>query len=558
MKISVITIILCSIVTVGFLLRVSFLDQYPHGLHRDEAFLGYNAYSLLETGRDMAGNVLPVHLRSFLYSPAGYSYFSIPFIMLFDLNVFSVRFASAIFGSLTIVITYFFVRELFADYRFKYSLGLLSSFLLAINPWHINLSRTATENVPVVFFVTLGVFVLLKWNVTGKYLYLIFGFISFLITIFLYQAPRAFLPIFIPLFAIYLFNKLEKKRLVVFASAFFLVIILPLVFILSSNDLSLRIRTVSIFSTQGTQLMLDQYIREDGVSGVLPIITRVFHNKIFGYLNIFFQNYFSHFTYNFLFTDAGFPDRYRVPAVGLLYIIELPLIVLGIWKIVGLNIKLALFLLGWIILVPVGSALTFDDVPNLQRTLIIFPALSIVSGLGIISLYEAVQKKIRRFRRISLAILITIFAMQLIFYLHQYYFHAIKYRPWYRQDGYRQLVQKVNNQIKDYKYAVITNRESAPTIFFLFFDKYDPEKFQQETSSIIMHDFDRVSFGKYKFSEEECPLGIKNIDGVEKLVGERGVLYVNSWLCKKEDGAKIIDVIERSDSSDVFQIAVQE
>lgn len=90
--------------SIGIILRFYNLGEVPVSLHRDEAFLGYNAYSILKTGKDMSGNFLPIHLESFFFSPAGYSYFSIPFIALFGLSQFSIRFASALFGSLNILL----------------------------------------------------------------------------------------------------------------------------------------------------------------------------------------------------------------------------------------------------------------------------------------------------------------------------------------------------------------------------------------------------------------------------------------------------------------------
>jgi 4-amino-4-deoxy-L-arabinose transferase-like glycosyltransferase len=68
---------------IAIILRFYRLGSVPVGFHRDEAFLGYNAYSLLRTGRDMSGNFLPLHFESFIYSPGGYSYFTIPGIILF-------------------------------------------------------------------------------------------------------------------------------------------------------------------------------------------------------------------------------------------------------------------------------------------------------------------------------------------------------------------------------------------------------------------------------------------------------------------------------------------
>lgn len=157
-----IQIFLLSIVVVlGAIIRFYRLGSIPSGFHRDEAYLGYNAYSILKTGHDMTGNFLPIHISSFLYSPGGYSYLSIPAIIIFGLSPFSIRFASAFFGTLSILATYLLVSALAKftktqnnqnrNYLSSSVIALLSSFYLAITPWHINLSRTATENTIVVF-----------------------------------------------------------------------------------------------------------------------------------------------------------------------------------------------------------------------------------------------------------------------------------------------------------------------------------------------------------------------------------------------------------------------
>lgn len=546
------------------ILRFYRLGEVPLGFHRDEAFLGYNAYSILKTGHDINGNFLPLHLKSFLYSPSGYSYFSIPFIRVFGLNVFAVRFASALFGVLTILVTYFLVRRLFgnrqttqnpstssgqAAQNHAETIALLASFVLAINPWHINLSRTATENTLVVFFVALGVFLYLLWIQKPKFHFLVLSFLSFALTLFLYQAPRAFLPLFLPLILFFL-PTLKRKETKHFLLLFLIMIIVPLTLIFSSKDLSLRIRTVSIFATEQTQLLLNQQIGEDGISGTSNKITRIFHNKLLGYSSQFLDNYFKHFSYSFLFTDQGFPERYKVPNSGLLYLIELPFMFLGIWFLWKGNRRVAVFLSGWIIFAPLGSALTFDDIPNLQRTLIVFPTLSIISALGFLESVSLIKNK--KLKNVFLISVFAILLFSILSYLHQYYIHASLYRPWFRQDGYKELVSSVNDLLPQYKKAIITDRESSPTIFFLFYSKYDPSLFQKETKGTKIKDFDRINFANYEFSQEQCPVRLEKEKG---LIGERSILYVNSGLCPESiEGIEVLKVINRLDSSTAFRI----
>ena len=47
----------------GILIRTISLDAAPPGLHHDEACNGYDAYSILHTGRDHHGNFMPIAIR---------------------------------------------------------------------------------------------------------------------------------------------------------------------------------------------------------------------------------------------------------------------------------------------------------------------------------------------------------------------------------------------------------------------------------------------------------------------------------------------------------------
>ena len=255
-------------VFIGGFLRFFGLGEIPIGFHRDEAILGYTAYSILKTGRDMSGILFPLHLASFIYSPAGYSYASIPFIYLFGLTPFSTRFASAFFGTFTIVLTFFFVRELLSQRKSSSGVALLTSALLSISPWHINLSRTATENTIVVFFLTLGVFLYLLWIKNNRWIYLLLSYISLSITLTVYQAPRAFLPLFVPL--LYILYQKKKKGILQNTLLYVCIIVIPIILILSSPNLSLRLRTVSILVGTPSAVCTRSFTSVIGNSGNSP------------------------------------------------------------------------------------------------------------------------------------------------------------------------------------------------------------------------------------------------------------------------------------------------
>jgi len=545
------------IILVGFILRFSLLGEVPLSMHRDEAFFGYNAYSILLTGKDISGKLLPIHLESFFMSPAGYSYFAVPFLLIFGLSDLAVRLPSAFFGTLTIPLVYLLTKKLFEKDKNKNILAFFSGALFAVSPWHINLSRVATENVIVTFFVVLGVYFYLIYKKNKKRLNLLASFLSFGLTLFLYQAPRAFIPLFIP--ALIFFTHAKIKLLMgikIEYLLFILLIIVPIISILMSPELSWRITSLSIFNHTETRLVLNEQLTTDSVQGLPYIVSRIFHNKLVAFSFLISENFFKHLSFDFLFLDGGFPDRYRIPRMGLLHLFELPILLVGFYFIFRNYLRTAIFLSLWITFGIIGSALTWEDIPNLQRILIILPALVIISGYGALILYKFILEKKGSIKLTALFIAIGIIIFSISYYLVQYYFQGKVYRTWYRQDGYEEMVAEVNKLSKHFNYIEITDRESTPAVFFMYYGKYDPKKLQEETKNLNMVGAGTITFNKYKFSKEECPVRyVYNELGNKRLVGEKNVLYVNSGLCKEIPAeANIIKTIKRADNSTAFII----
>src|SRR5664279_3421550 len=135
-------LLLVVILVLAFILRFWGLGHTPPSPDWDEVALGYDAYSIIHTGRDEYAKFLPVVLRSFDdYKPALYAYLAIPSVFVFGLNVYAVRLPSAVFGVLAVLATFYLVRELFK----RDSFALIAALLLAISPWHIQFSRVAFE-----------------------------------------------------------------------------------------------------------------------------------------------------------------------------------------------------------------------------------------------------------------------------------------------------------------------------------------------------------------------------------------------------------------------------
>ena len=101
------------ILLIAFILRFWQLGSIPMSLNWDEAAWGYNAYSIGREGRDEFGVSYPYkYIESFGdFKPPVYAYLaSIP-VKFLGLNEFATRSPSALFGFLTVLLTYFFHKQ---------------------------------------------------------------------------------------------------------------------------------------------------------------------------------------------------------------------------------------------------------------------------------------------------------------------------------------------------------------------------------------------------------------------------------------------------------------
>lgn len=133
---------LTAILLAGAVLRLAALDQIPPGLNQDEAINAWDAWCLLHTGRDHAGQAWPVFYTRALGENRTtlLVYLLLPFQAVGGLNVWTLRLPAALAGVATIALTCWIAARLFDR-----PAGLAAAALLAFMPWHIQLSRWGHE-----------------------------------------------------------------------------------------------------------------------------------------------------------------------------------------------------------------------------------------------------------------------------------------------------------------------------------------------------------------------------------------------------------------------------
>lgn len=531
-------------------LRLYRLNEFPVGFHIDEASLGYNGYSLLLTGKDENNNPFPLYIDMFGDNrPSGYHYLTILPIKVFGLTEFATRLPGALFGSITVFAIFLLANVIFKNK----TVGLLSALLVAVSPWHIVLSRASGEAVITLFFIILGFSLLLHGLAENKNKFIIWGAILASISYFFYHTPRVFVPLAFLIFTTFLFPFWKKE-----AKQIRVKVLLVFIF-LSSLAFSLvfftrggtgRYSQVNIFNNFETKFFISQELQEDALAHAPRYISRIVHNKITNDLRVFLDNYFDYFSGDFLFARGGLPIWYNVPRMGLMYIIELPFLIFGLYLLIKSNDRMYKVPLIWLLVAPIVPAITMDDIPNVNRSIVMVPALEIIVAVGFLNAIFPFHKK----KLLLVGLSVLLFLGNVFYFGHQYFVNTTVHNNWYRNNGFSEMMKIVNENYSKYDVIAMSKFQGGIYPLVLFYSRYNPQTYQEEGSP---KNKDYSGFGKFFFVPQDCP-SVQPAEAFlkEQEIKKQKVLYVDKGDCLEGSLAQTRrrEYIFREDGTRAFRI----
>lgn len=473
-------IFLALIVLLGLAIRLNKLSEIPVSLYWDEVSIGYNAYSISYNLRDEYGKMMPMLFRAYNdYKFPVYIYIDAIFVKIFGLSALSVRLPSAVFGTLSIIVTFFLTKNLLSKEKIRRIpnptfFSLLVAFLLSISPWAIQFSRGGFEANLALFFTLLGTLMFFKIN--KGFIYLVFSLTSYSFAFYTYRGVFLFLPIFIlGVFIIWRKELIKFGLLKVLLCVFlFTIVLAPLI-----NDVFLK---------------NDNRISETSLSIVVnEIANKKFEegkpmDKKLIYAQVFLKNYLKEYSPSFLFLNGDPNGRHSTRGMGMMYLWELPFLIFGVFfglKNLPTKIKKTIFI--WLIAFPIPAALTIPA-PHALRSINALPILQFVVALGIYFSYLLLRPKFRKVFVICLSIIIFLSLLN-YGYLYKVSNFNLAASEW--GDGYKQLYEYLIPQENKYDKIVVSGHYWQPYAYALFYKKYNPAKYQLKGTS--------KGFGKYYF-----------------------------------------------------------
>jgi 4-amino-4-deoxy-L-arabinose transferase-like glycosyltransferase len=506
----------------GIALRTLWLDSAPPGLHPDEACEGYDAYSILETGRDHRGHFMPLAMEGFHdYRMPLFQYSLVPLVAAFGLKVWVIRLGAALWGIIDLMAVTAIALVMLGPPG-----AAAAALLYALCPWPLEQSRVA-EEIPIasatVSLALLGFFLWLRYRKDSA---LVASAIFFGLSFYTYTITRALTPLIVVVLAVIYRRELAtaRRKILLTAAAVLLIFVVPQVIMLlgSGSEATARFAQISLWSYQC-----------DGcVAATIP-------QKLAAATASFASN----FTPSFLFLDGDRGDHWTFmhpPGFGELFPEQLLLIAIALTPLLlrkaGVSREPAgkprkktagdsnppeaaspdrrrflIFLIGWLLLaalpaaailplgafqpepgrdVPTAAILRDHAVPNVSLTpqlLLSHPdsrhaALqpapwTLLSALGLVTLLEMAWAPML-IRTVAAGLLLvgvvfegSRFAWS---YFHDY---PILAAPYF-QYGMEDVIRAVQSAPPG-RPIVITFQVNQPYIYVLFYEEYPPAKFQR-------------------------------------------------------------------------------
>lgn len=464
------------ILTVAAFLRFTLLTWNPPALNWDEISHGYNAYSILKTGMDQWGQRLPIlNFRAYGDYPTTLNiYLTIPFILIFGLTDFALRFPHALMGLLCVGLVYLFTYGITK----KQSVALFAAALVAIEPWYVFTSRFVLQSNLAVFFLILSG-VLFIWREKNRY-YLGISFLSLFLTLFAYHTTRIISPLML-VGALCIYRKEIKNKLIYAASILFIILS---IFILINPNATARGNLLFILDQTAVNK-----IEQARNTSKLPVkIRNLIYNRPVYFAENFAKNYFSYFSPKFLFLDGGTQYQFSVPHFGLIYPLSLPFFYIGLIILIFKSFKDTSIdyrnnfrlLFWWLIISPIPASLTNESYTVVRATAML-PIPEVLISIGFFFVLDKLPRSYRVYATILYIIVIIAFAAN---YFYNYFSKYRQNYSWSWQYGYKQVVEYTKNHYNNYDNIIVTKKYGEPHEYFLYYLKYDPEKYLTDSTKI--------------------------------------------------------------------------
>lgn len=449
--------VLIIVTLVAIFSRVLYLDTIPLGVYVDEAAQGYNAYSLLQTGKDEYGQPFPVFMRSFgAYTSALSLYFVIVPIKLLGLNTFALRLTPVIVGTLFSLVFTLLCGFLYPNRRLVAM--MVGGLTVALLPTHILFSRGFFESPLSLLLFLLGLLCFVRhWPVRSA--------LFFSLAAYAYQAQRLTVYLFALGLVVLLFKSWYQRKNIVFLMVFILSQI-PMFYFSTLPGPSKRFLNLT-------------WIPQIMTNSKTPIQFIWLASKEY------LSQYISYYNPYYLFWSPD-PDAQRsLPQLSVFYPWQIVVYLIGLLVLFKKSSHRKLY--WWLLLVsPIAAAITKDPFSVLRASLIIIPTSLIVTDGSIQLITKFPGKLVWSIALVALFVSVAQLYRSLFILLPNE-----RYTAW--QYGYKELFSYIDNS----PIPAVVDADKPVYILYLFYQKIDPIYVQSLTDILPANYYSQTDWSDY-------------------------------------------------------------
>ncbi|MCZ6684209.1 MAG: glycosyltransferase family 39 protein [Planctomycetota bacterium] len=499
-------------IALGAVLRIPGLGSFPPPLTQDEASRGYDAWCLLETGEDRHGRRWPFFLESFGpgdYTAAFTTYLTMPFVAALGPTPTAIRLPDALLGVVTVALVFVFVRR-----RFDNTTACIAAAVLALDPWHISLCRTAHESGFTPFLLALALVgmqsaeLLPERNPRPKGFAVslrhrtAFGLMAGLalsLHAWAYPATRLFTPLFCLVFVVLygrdyigMLRRGDQRGPPIAAG---------IGLILGASPLWITALSAPhrIAARSGATLLFHQDLSALQIAGN------------------FVSNWLSNLNPVFQFVQGQDVCGESIPQVGLHLAILAPIWLLGLIRIAATirQSRQSQLLMAWMLLYPVPAAVCGDWNPHPLRTVAGVALFPIIAAVGAGVAMSALNKQKRPVRRIVGALAIAAFAANVGHFANAYFRKFIPIAELAYQTRLIRAFEYVAANAGEADFVLVTNIANQPYIYALLAEPISPDELKRSPMVAVdgPNGFHQVlAVGRYLF----MPINTRRFPGTQE------------------------------------------
>lgn len=527
------------IFAIALLLRLYHLGVLPKTFYVEELTNTYVGKFILLHGRDITGHLWPlVYFDKFGdYPPVLPLYLSGASSLIFGTNEFAGRLPIAMWGALLVFAVYQLSLLIFNDKR----VGIFTSFIVAILPWHVVLSRTTAEGVVGLTVWTFGIVWVLRGMREKNRGLILKSFLLFFLCYFLYPALRILVPLTILPIPLFLY-KTDKKLTKLLIAGLFLFTLLT-GYIITTKWGRARFEQTSLFKSPeiAASVSLRNQIFSNGLGPNQVLRARIFHNKATGYTREFFNQYLSYFSTKFLFLEGGGGQYryYNVPDQGLLYISLLPFFLFALVSVSHAKRTFFTYVIYLLIITPIPASLTVDFTPHAHRSLFMILPLILIAGSGFYALLQGGMVK-----KLVIIGSLGLLGLEFIYFWNQYAWQSNHFQSTLRNDGDREIVLYIKEERTKYDRVFAPVYERLPFYYLFYTQNFTLELIGKFHDELQLDAVDNISFVR-----AWCPTRLSEVQQASK-----NILIVERADCDIPAGYQVVKTISRMDGTTAYRI----